>query len=198
MPRTLLLIAGPSGSGKSRLTRLAQSSGRGVALSLDDFYRDVDEPGLPMTSLGIPDWDDAATWNCEHAIDTLRQLLATGEAEVPVYDISQSRRVGSHTVSVGAGEVLVAEGIFASQALAAARESGLAVEAIWLDRRPAANFLRRLGRDLAERRKPPLVLLRRGRALYRAEARLRRQALAAGFQPCSMRTALRRLGITRR
>ena len=57
MERRLVLVAGPSDNGKSRLTlasRLPQ-------VRLDDFYHDADHPGLPRT-LGIPDWDDPATW----------------------------------------------------------------------------------------------------------------------------------------
>ena len=86
---------------------------------------------------------------------------------------------------------MVAEGIFAPQTLGAAVEAGIAVEAVWLDRRRETNFVRRLARDLEERRKPPAVLVRRGLALYRAEPALRREAVTAGFTPAPMRHALR-------
>lgn len=187
--RTLLLVAGPSGSGKSRLCRLGAPDGRVASLSLDEFYRDLDHPGLPRT-LGIVDWDDVASFDLDHAVETLRVLLADGVAEVPVYDISTSLRTGSRILDMGDARVLVAEGIFATQALAAARAAGIGVEAIWLDRRRVANFGRRLARDLRERRKPPTILLRRGAALYRDEPALRRAALAAGFTPMGMRAAL--------
>ena len=190
MARTLVLIAGPSGSGKSRITSLCSDGERVVALSLDDFYRDVDHPGLPMTPMGIPDWDDVATWDLDLALATLRELVDHGTATLPVYDISRARRVGTRTLDIGAAEVILAEGIFALQTAAAARRAGLPVEALWLDRMRAANFMRRLRRDLRERRKPPLVLLRRGVALFRAEPALRRDALAAGFTGMSMKRAL--------
>lgn len=193
MPRTLLLVAGPSGSGKSRLTRSAVSESGAVSVSLDDFYFDVDHPDLPMTPMGIPDWDDARTWNLELAIATLGELLERGSAEVPVYDISKSRRVGERTVNMGESSLLLAEGIFAIQACAAARAAAMNVEALWLDRRALANFARRLARDLRERRKAPSVLLRRGVALYRAEPGLRREAMDAGFRPTSMRQAVQRV-----
>ncbi len=191
MIRSLLLVAGPSGSGKSRLTRLAAADGRAVALSLDDFYFDADHPGLPTTPLGIPDWDDPACWDLPLAVATLRALLDDGEAELPVYDISLSRRVGTRRLALGGATLVVAEGIFAPQTLGAAVEAGIAVEAVWLDRRRETNFVRRLARDLEERRKPPAVLVRRGLALYRAEPALRREAVAAGFTPAPMRHALR-------
>lgn len=190
MTRTLLLVAGPSGSGKSRLTRMAAADGRAVALSLDDFYLDGDHPGLPTTPMGIPDWDDVRCWDLALALNTLRRLLDDGAAEVPVYDISLSRRVGSRILALDGATTVVAEGIFATQTLTAARAAGIAVDAVWLDRRRTANFVRRLSRDLEERRKPPLVLLRRGVALHRAEPALRRAALEAGFTPAPMRRAI--------
>ena len=49
----LVLLAGPSGGGKSRLARLVGA----LPLRLDDFYRDADAPGLPCAH-GIVDWDD--------------------------------------------------------------------------------------------------------------------------------------------
>lgn len=190
MARSLVLIAGPSGSGKSRITTLAAEGERIVALSLDDFYRDVGHPDLPMTPMGIPDWDDVACWDLEQAVAALSALLRDGRAEVPVYDISKSRRVGTRRLDIGAAEIVVAEGIFAIQTFAAARDAGLSVEALWLDRRRAANFVRRLRRDLKEHRKPPMVLLRRGITLFKDEPKLRRAALAAGFRGMSMRRAM--------
>ena len=51
MSRSLLLIAGPSGSGKSRLTRLAAEAASALPFRLDDFYYDADRPGMPMTPM---------------------------------------------------------------------------------------------------------------------------------------------------
>lgn len=193
MNGSLLLIAGPSGSGKSRLTRLATEACSALALSLDDFYHDVDHPGLPMTPMGIPDWDQVATWDLPLALQTVSTLLADGSCEVPCYDISVSKRVGSRLVELGDADLIVAEGIFAIDMLAPASAAGIAAEGWWLDRRRAANFSRRLARDLKEKRKSPKVLLRRGAALYRGEPALRGAALAAGFTPVSMRRAAYRL-----
>lgn len=188
--RTLLLVAGPSGCGKSRLSRVATESGGVTTLPLDEFYRDLDHPGLPRT-LGIVDWDDVASWDLALAIDTIGALLRDGATEVPTYDISQSLRVGTRTMEMGDSRVLLAEGIFAPPLLAAARAAGLPVEALWLARHRSTNFSRRLVRDLREKRKAPLVLLRRGMALYRSEPQLSREAMAAGFRPVGMREATR-------
>ncbi|MGB4273041.1 MAG: uridine kinase [Propionicimonas sp.] len=186
----LVLIAGPSGSGKSRLTRAMGCP----SLRLDDFYFDADHPGMPRTTLGITDWDDPRSWDAGAAVDALRHLLADGEVEVPSYSIAASRRTGTHRVRLDGARSLTAEGIFAIEFLATCRAAGLAPEAIYLDRPAPLLLVLRMRRDLAARRKPPWILLRRGLALCRAQPDLRRRAVAAGFRPLSMRQALRALG----
>lgn len=187
-PPRLVLIAGPSGSGKSRLAHLAGCP----CLRLDDFYFDADHPGMPQT-LGITDWDDPRSWDADSALAALQELLSTGEVVTPAYSISESRRVGSHSVRLDGAGCLTAEGIFAIEFLATCRAAGLAIEAIYLDRPAPLVFWLRLRRDLAKKRKPPLILLRRGVALWRAQPALRRKAVAAGFSPMSMRGAVARL-----
>ena len=92
----VVILAGPSGSGKSHLAaRLGWT-----VLRLDDFYRDADEPDMPRSSLGIVDWDDVGSWNAAAAVDAIRALCDRGTAEVPVYDIAASARTGSHTLTL--------------------------------------------------------------------------------------------------
>lgn len=184
-PRTAVLLAGPSGSGKSRLAATVGCP----RLNLDDFYRDGDQPGLPHT-LGIVDWDDAATWDAEAAVATIAQLCATGAAEVPTYDIATSRRTGLQRVDLGPARVFVAEGLFAPEIVPACRAAGVPVEALYLDRPRAQNLVFRFLRDVSEHRKPVGVLIRRGLALWRAEPLLRRHALALGCRPVSLRDAI--------
>lgn len=185
----LVLIAGASGSGKSRLAHAAGCP----SLRLDDFYHDADHPGMPTTEFGITDWDHPASWDATGALEALRSLLASQEAVVPTYSISESRRTGSHTVRLDGATCLTAEGIFAIEFLTTCREAGVPAEAIYLDRPAPLVFALRLRRDLAKKRKPPHILLRRGLALWRAQPSLKRKALAAGFTPLGMRAATARL-----
>lgn len=179
------MIAGPSGSGKSRLARLAGCP----ALRLDDFYFDADHPAMPRSPIGIIDWDDPRSWDADAAVAALAVLVAEGEVEVPTYSISESRRIGSHSLRMNGADCLTAEGIFAMEFLDTCRRAGLAVEALYIDRPGAVVFWLRLRRDLAKKRKPPMILLRRGLALWQAQGSLKRKALAAGFTPMSMRQA---------
>lgn len=186
--RRLVLLAGASGSGKSRLVRMAGCP----SVTLDDFYRDGDHPDLPQT-LGIVDWDDIASWDADRALETLTALLTHGRAEVPTYSITANATVGSRTVDLGEAPVVVAEGIFAPQMFQRCRAAGLPVTAIWLDRPRTLSLVLRLVRDLREARKKPSVLVRRGLALWRAEPDVRARALAEGCTPMSFRSALAHL-----
>lgn len=182
----IVLVAGPSGSGKSRLAWHSDC----LPFRLDEFYREADHPGHVMTDYGIIDWDDPAAWDAEAAVAALRTLLDTGEVEVPLYSIGESRVVGRHTLRLAQQGCVVAEGVFAIELRDQLERAGMPAEAIYLDRPGWLVFALRLRRDLAKKRKPPLVLLRRGLALWRAQPALKRQALAAGFRPLSMRRAL--------
>jgi uridine kinase len=187
----VVILSGPSGSGKSHL---AARLGWPV-LRLDDFYRDADEPDMPRSSLGIVDWDDAASWSSAAAVAAIELLCTTGSAELPVYDIAASRRTGSHTVTLPPGRRLVAEGLFAPVIVDACREAGMLDAAICLRRHRIITFTLRLARDLREGRKPPWVLVRRGWRLLKDEPRIIADAVAHGCEPMTPREA-RRLLVT--
>ncbi len=92
---------------------------------------------------------------------------------------------------------MIAEGIFAAELLAPATAAGLTVMPILLTRPRVLVFLIRLIRDLYRGTKSPSVLLRRGVVLYREEPALRAHALSLGFEPTSMREAIRRVQVCR-
>ncbi|HEY0237387.1 MAG TPA: hypothetical protein VGC37_01965 [Friedmanniella sp.] len=190
----LVLLAGPSGSGKSRLVATLASP----RVNLDDFYRDEDDPANPRTSATVGadeapavDWDDVRSWDADAALAALVSLCRTGSAEVPVYDIATSRRTGTRTVTLGDAATFVAEGLFAPDLVPACRAAGLEMDAIYLDRPRVQNLLFRFVRDISEHRKPLPVLVRRGLALFRVEPTLRAHALACGCRPVRMTEAFR-------
>ncbi len=188
MPATVALLAGASGSGKTSLTRRVGLP----VLALDDFYRDAaaaQDPGAdpPMPSrFGIVDWDDPASWDGAAALRAIEALCRDGAADVPVYDIPTSRRTGTARLDLGGARLFVAEGIFAAELVGPLRDRGLLADAVCLRLHPAVTFGRRLLRDLAESRKPPLTLVRRGLGLARAEPAMVRRWTALGCRPCTI------------
>jgi len=179
----VIVLAGPSGAGKSRL---AERLGLPV-LRLDDFYKDGGDPTLPLIrsgpNAGLVDWDDPASWLRDDALSALTELCETGAADVPVYDIAHDGRTGRQRLELGPHRLFVAEGVFAQDVVGACRDAGQLAAAYCVTQQPVVTFWRRLTRDLRERRKPPLVLLRRGLALMRQQPRVVTDALAKG---CSL------------
>jgi len=176
----VIVVAGPSGSGK---TRLCRRLGLPV-LNLDDFYKDGDDPTLPVVDLAggapIVDWDDAGSWDAATSLATIESLCRDGVADVPVYDIAASRRTGHRVLDLGEAPCFVAEGIFAQEVVADCRERGLLADAVCLTQHRSVTFFRRLTRDLREHRKPPWVLVRRGVRLMREQRGVVAHAAALG------------------
>lgn len=185
-----MLLAGPSGSGKSSL---AARTGLPV-LRLDDFYKEGDDPTLPLVADTTDiDWDSARSWDADAAVAAVEELCRTGRTTVPVYSIATSSRVDTEALDIQRTPLFLAEGIFAGDIVARCREMGVLADALCLRGRPSTTFRRRLLRDLREGRKPVAFLLRRGWRLMRAERAIVGRQTALGAYPCAMAEALGRI-----
>ncbi|MDX2594042.1 MULTISPECIES: uridine kinase family protein [Streptomyces] len=185
-----MLLCGPSGSGKSLV---AARSGLPV-LRLDDFYKEADDPTLPLVQGSSDiDWDHPESWDAEVAVEAIARLCATGSTPVPVYDISRSARTGEDTLHIGRTPLFIAEGIFAAEIVERCRERGLLADALCLSRGPFTTFRRRFLRDLREGRKSVPFLLRRGWRLMRTERSIVARQVSLGAHPCDRDEALGRL-----
>ena len=196
-PARVVVVAGPSGSGKTVLCRRLSHDRGWPVVNLDDFYKDGDDPTLPLLDLpgGEPvvDWDSPDSWSCDAALRALTTLCRDGEVDLPVYDIPSNARVATRTESLdGAAHVLV-EGIFADRMVAPCRERGLVADAVCIHNPRLVTFVRRLVRDLREHRKPPWVLLRRGLSLLRDEPAVVARARDAGCRVISSPQAFEEL-----
>ncbi|MFI9581141.1 uridine kinase [Streptomyces sp. NPDC052236] len=190
LPTRVVLLAGPSGSGKSSL---AARTGLPV-LRLDDFYKEGDDPTLPLVTASTDiDWDSPLSWDADAAVEAIVELCRTGRTTVPVYDIATSARVDREAFEVGHTPLFVAEGIFAADVVRRCQELGVLADALCLRGRPSTTFRRRLVRDLREGRKSVGFLLRRGWRLMRAERGIVARQTALGAHPCDKAEALGRL-----
>lgn len=185
-----MLLCGPSGSGKSLVAAL---SGLPV-LRLDDFYKEGDDPTLPLVEGSSDiDWDHPRSWDADVAVAAIAALCATGRATIPVYDIGLSARTGEDTLHIDRTPVFVAEGVFAAEVVERCRELGLLADALCLTRGPVTTFRRRFVRDLKEGRKSVPFLLRRGWRLMRAERSIVARQTGLGAHACGRDEALSRL-----
>ena len=191
VPARVIVLAGPSGSGKSHLGRRLGLP----ILRLDDFYRDGGDPALPRitegANSGLVDWDDPGSWLGDEAVAALATLCRTGRVDTPIYDIAHDGHNGWQTLDLDGHELVIAEGIFAHHVVEPLRDAGLLAAAYCLRQHPMVTFWRRLSRDLREHRKPPLVLVRRGLALMRDQRRIVVRAVAAGCTAVSPNEAFR-------
>ncbi|MFH9010458.1 uridine kinase [Streptomyces sp. NPDC017943] len=186
----VVLLCGPSGSGKSLL---AARSGLPV-LRLDDFYKEGDDPTLPLVAGSSDiDWDHPDSWDADAAVAAIVDLCGTGRTDVPVYDLSLSARTGAETVEIGPTPLFIAEGIFAAEIVTRLRELGVLADALCLSRGAVKTFRRRFLRDLREGRKSVPFLLRRGWRLMRQERSIVARQTALGAYACDRDEAMGRL-----
>ncbi|MEV5511403.1 uridine kinase [Streptomyces flaveolus] len=190
IPTRVVLLCGPSGSGKSLL---AARSGLPV-LRLDDFYKEGSDPTLPLVAGSSDiDWDHPGSWDADAAVAAITELCRAGRTHVPVYDISLSARTGEDAVDIGRTPLFLAEGIFAAEIVSRCRELGLLADALCLSRGPLTTFRRRFLRDLREGRKSVPFLLRRGWRLMRQERSIISRQTALGAHACDRDEAMGRL-----
>lgn len=135
------------------------------------------------------DWDHPDSWDQGAAVAALGTLVETGRASMPLYDISTSSATGEHTITAEQGDLVLAEGIFAAEAVPALREAGLLHSAWCIHHHRWHTFVLRLARDLAERRKSPWTLVRRGLVLAREEPRVIARHVELGARPASPKQA---------
>ncbi|MFF5106015.1 uridine kinase [Streptomyces sp. NPDC000134] len=190
VPARVVLLCGPSGSGKSLL---AARSGLPV-LRLDDFYKEGTDPTLPLVAGSTDiDWDHPDSWDAETAVAAIVELCRTGRTRVPVYDLALSARTGQEAVDIGRTPLFIAEGVFAAEIVTRCRELGVLADALCLSRGPLTTFRRRFVRDLREGRKSVPFLLRRGWRLMRQERSIVARQTALGAHACDRDEALGRL-----
>ena len=111
----LVLIAGPSSSGKTTFSKrlmiqLRVNGLRPITLSTDNYF--VGRAQTPLDEEGRPDFE------CLEAVDIplfnqhMEQLLAGAEAAIPIYDfLTGTRSTRTESLQLGPKDILLVEGI---------------------------------------------------------------------------------------
>ena len=139
------MLAGPSGAGKSRLaTRLSARHGW-PTVRLDDFYRDGDDPALPMLPIGIPDWDHPGSWHAEAAVTALERLSTPAGSTCPPTTSAAPAARGCTTLVADGAHVVLAEGIFAAEIVPHLQAAGAAGHGLLHPAEPLGDVLAAAG-----------------------------------------------------
>ncbi|MBQ2957356.1 MAG: nucleoside kinase [Clostridia bacterium] len=111
----LILIAGPSSSGKTtfshRLSIALKVLGlRPMAISLDDYY--IDREKIPYDENGEQDLERLDTLDVDLFNEHLVRILHGEKVETPIYDFHTGKRTGrTHTVQADIDQPIIIEGI---------------------------------------------------------------------------------------
>ncbi len=94
----VILIAGPSGSGKTTSANLIKDAitrkGRPtIVVSLDDFYRDSDDPDYPLQPDGDRDYECPESLHLDEVAKTLLSISRSEPFYIPKYDFKVGGRV---------------------------------------------------------------------------------------------------------
>lgn len=112
----IVMLTGPSASGKTTTAHklcdaLIRAGTHAVVVSLDDFYRDLEDyPRLPD---GSKDYENVNALDIPEIHRCLLQLIETGAADFPEFDFkTEHRKKERHRIELQGG-IVIAEGIHA-------------------------------------------------------------------------------------
>lgn len=121
----LVLIAGPSGSGKTTTANLISDKikllgKRSKVLSLDDFYRDREDPSYPRRQDGCLDYECPESLDLPRLNRTLEKIINGEDYILPKYDFKVGRATSETKHRNAPGEVIIIEGLHAINPLISA------------------------------------------------------------------------------
>jgi len=143
-------VAGGTASGKTTIANAimdAINHPQMVVIQHDAYYRDVSH--LPLADRARINFDHPDALETDLMVHHLRELIAGRSIEMPVYDFSTHTRLKTGVIKKPA-KVIIIEGIliFCEQAL-----RDLMDVKIFVDTDSDLRFIRRLRRDIEERRR---------------------------------------------
>ncbi len=110
----IILIAGPSSSGKTTLSKrlTIQLLSQGLSpypLEMDNYF--VNRDDTPRDADGLPDFEALGAVDTHHLAQDLRRLVAGEAVRMPHYDFKTGRQVPGDVVQLSSGQLIILEGI---------------------------------------------------------------------------------------
>lgn len=115
--REILLLAGPSSSGKTTTANILKEEFTALGhqvftISLDDYYKNKDQTIFDEN--GKPDYETVHALDLGLLTDNLQELMQSGRTEKPIFDFQLGKRLErTETVQMGEGDIVIVEGLHA-------------------------------------------------------------------------------------
>lgn len=114
--RSLIMLAGPSSSGKTTTARLLmedikKKNRHACVISLDDFYRNQDVKHYFED--GTIDYETVKALDTDYIEKCLKALVREGRADIPHFSFLTKQREGYNTLEVASDEIIIVEGLHA-------------------------------------------------------------------------------------
>lgn len=115
----ILLLAGPSSSGKTTTANimcdiLLNKGHRAIIISLDDFYRDKNDPHYPVDDKGLKDYESVDALHIDKMRECIKGLLSGKTVYLPKYNFEQgASSVLAEPIRIKEGDIVIMEGLHA-------------------------------------------------------------------------------------
>jgi len=114
----MIRLSGPTCAGKTTaakmiVKRMAENGKNAVFISIDDFYYDNDYMKALSLKKGLDgvDYDSADTIDKDALRKFVDEAFNSSEAECPIFDFKQGKRVGYRKIRINEDDVFIFEGI---------------------------------------------------------------------------------------
>ena len=114
----VLLLAGPSGAGKTTTANLIADAARArgldaLVVSLDNFYRDHRDPAYPLLPNGERDYESCDALDLPRIRECLSRILRGEDFLIPKYDFKLGRAVSETAYAAMLHGCVIVEGLHA-------------------------------------------------------------------------------------
>lgn len=109
----VVCIAGQSCSGKTTLAQALAECNKGVSLlKMDDWFRDINDQGMPLAENGTVSFDWPQSYRWMEMQKSIVSLANGREIVYPSYDLASNKRLPENDWIMRPGKLIVVEGLY--------------------------------------------------------------------------------------